>query len=129
MAICKGSFLMIRLLIPPNFDVTKFSLKFGVTNFHSDGTHLVSEEISDLTEADIADCVVDLEKLSRITARQEGSKENARAIPGWASFDDLQAVDYITNNVNDLDSAKAVLIKMARMIVALRDNAFPDIQE
>lgn len=49
----------------------------------------------------------------------------AAAIPGWATWDEAQAVAYIENNVKDLARAKVVLIAMARILVALRDAQWP----
>ncbi len=55
----------------------------------------------------------------------QDAPERARAIPGWATWDEAQAVAYIENNVKDMDSARAVLIDMARLLVALRDAQWP----
>lgn len=49
----------------------------------------------------------------------------AAAIPGWATWDEAQAMAWIADNVKDLASAKTVLIAMARMLVALRDAQWP----
>lgn len=49
----------------------------------------------------------------------------AAAIPGWATWDEDQAVEYIDDNVTDLPSAKVVLKAMARLLVALRDAQWP----
>lgn len=46
-------------------------------------------------------------------------------VPGWATWDEAQAVAYIENNVKDLPSAKIVLAAMARLLVALRDAQWP----
>jgi hypothetical protein len=40
-----------------------------------------------------------------------------------------QAVQYIESNVTDLPSAKRVLKIMARILIALRDEAWPDLPE
>lgn len=55
----------------------------------------------------------------------EDAPARAAAIPGWATWDEAQAVAYIENNVKDLASAKVVLIAMARVLVALRDAQWP----
>lgn len=55
----------------------------------------------------------------------QDAPERARAIPGWATWDEAQAVAYIENNVKDLASAKIVLVAMARLLVALRDAQWP----
>lgn len=57
-------------------------------------------------------------------AAAEGSAEN---IPGWATWDEQQATDWITNNVTDLASAKTALLAITRMVVALRDAQWPNL--
>ena len=49
------------------------------------------------------------------------ARQRVEAVPGWASWRDEEAVDFINANVTDLASAKRVLVAMARVIVALRD--------
>jgi len=67
--------------------------------------------------------------LVRIRDRKSSSKTNAKAIPNWATWDEAQTVQYITDNVTSLATAKTVLIAMARLIVALRDETWPDLPE
>ena len=47
--------------------------------------------------------------------------DKLRNIPGWATWDVEQAVDYINTNVTSLATAKTVLVAMAKMLVVLRD--------
>jgi len=63
------------------------------------------------------------EQAARKTA--DDAPARAAAIPGWATWDEAQAVAYIENNVKDLASAKIVLVAMARLLVALRDAQWP----
>lgn len=53
----------------------------------------------------------------------------AANIPGWATWTEQETLDYITNNVTDLASAKVVLLAMARLLVALRNKTWPNLQE
>jgi len=62
-------------------------------------------------------------------AIEQQAETDAKNIPGWATWDMAQAVDYIQANVKDLASAKNVLIAMAKMLVVLRDKAFPKLGE
>lgn len=55
----------------------------------------------------------------------EQAMNDAAAIPGWAGWSEQQALDYINTNVTDLDSAKTVMLAMARMLVALRNQTWP----
>lgn len=50
-----------------------------------------------------------------------------RNIPGWATWDMGQTVDYINKNVTSLATAKTVLVAMAKMLVVLRDMTFADV--
>ena len=49
----------------------------------------------------------------------------ASAIPGWATWDEAETVAWIEDNVRDLESAKQVLVAMARLLVAQRDALWP----
>jgi hypothetical protein len=69
----------------------------------------------------------ELLQAERAEALQKKSDDSARNIPGWAKWSERQALDYIEQNVTDLESAKAVLKAMARMILALRDKSFQNI--
>jgi hypothetical protein len=59
---------------------------------------------------------------------QADAKGQAAAVPNWATWTEQQAVDWINANVTNLASAKQVLIAMARMLVALRNQTWPDLQ-
>lgn len=50
-----------------------------------------------------------------------------RNIPGWATWDMGQTVDYINKNVTSLATAKTVLVAMAKMLVVLRDMTLADV--
>jgi len=50
-------------------------------------------------------------------------------IPGWTTWDEQQALDWIDTDVTDLDSAKQALSAMARMIVAMRNKLWPELQD
>ena len=82
-------------------------------------------------DVQIAQSVLDAHDPDVLTPAQEAleqarlAPERARAIPGWATWDEAQAVAYIENNVKDLPSAKIALVAMARLLVALRDAQWP----
>lgn len=59
---------------------------------------------------------------------QAGAESQAEAIPGWATWTEAEALDYINTNVVDLPSALIVLRAMARMLVALRNNTWPRLE-
>ena len=60
---------------------------------------------------------------------EESSITAAKSIPGWATWDEAKALDYIESEVIDLKSAKVVLAAMARLLIALRNKQWPDLQE
>lgn len=60
--------------------------------------------------------------------RQEQAESDAAAIPGYASWTEQEMLDYIEANVTNLASAKTVLKAMGRMIVALRNKAWPGLE-
>jgi hypothetical protein len=53
----------------------------------------------------------------------------AAAIPNWATWTEAQVVDYINTNVTSLAAAKVVLVVLARMVVALRNETWPGLQQ
>lgn len=61
--------------------------------------------------------------ISKRTAA-EGAAGN---IPGWATWSESEATDWIDNNVTDLASAKTALRALTRMVVALRDAQWPNL--
>lgn len=75
--------------------------------------------------------VVDAHDPDALTAGQAAlaasadADTRAKAIPGWAQWDEQQAIDYINETVTDLASAKTVLVAMARLLVAQRDALWP----
>ena len=64
-----------------------------------------------------------------LLAKEQQAETDAGAIPGWATWNEQQALDYIENNVVDLNSAKSVLKALARMTIALRNKTFPNLEE
>ena len=77
---------------------------------HGEGDPVVTETI-----------IKDPEKLA-IETQATSDMQN---IPGWATWDMTQVLNYIETNVTDLASAKVVLKAMAQMLVALRNKNWP----
>jgi hypothetical protein len=145
------------ITIPFNFDGDKFIAKFGDVEFHVDGDQLVCPSQPNLTEADLADCVVDMEAYQRISDRTTNAESNAKQIPGWAMWDAQQAGEWANTNLvaplatirtqavaaGTLAAIKPVFIalidlvgvlidavmKMGRLVIALRDRTFPRLPE
>lgn len=68
-----------------------------------------------------------LSKSERLDAVRTGAKDAAAAIPNWATWTAPQATDWLTANIADVNTRTA-LIAMARMLVALRNARWPDLQ-
>lgn len=62
-------------------------------------------------------------------ARKENAKQEAGLASQLKSLTPQGAVDYIETNVTNLASAKAVMKIMARMLIALRDEVWPEMPE
>ena len=58
-----------------------------------------------------------------------GAKTHAENIPSYATWTGAQAETWIENNVNNLASAKIVLKALAKMVIALRNERWPDLQD
>lgn len=54
-------------------------------------------------------------------AAQEQAANDLGNLPGWATWTTEEANSWIKNNVTDLNSAKTILIGMAKAIIYLRD--------
>ena len=61
--------------------------------------------------------------------RKASAKGEAALATALKTITPAEAVTYINNKVTDLTSAKAVLKLMARMLIALRDEVWPDLPE
>ena len=97
--------------------------------------HLVGE--FDAEDENTAVTIVTNHDMSTRTQRQideaaaattsEQARTNVANIPGWATYTEAQALAWIDTNVTDLASAKRALRAMARMLVALRDAQWPNL--
>jgi hypothetical protein len=61
-------------------------------------------------------------------AREAAAVTEAGLAVEFKALTPAQAVAYIENNVTDLASAKTAMQGLARLIVALRDQVWPDLQ-
>lgn len=64
-----------------------------------------------------------------VRARREGAREEARLAEALRTCTPQQAVDYIEANVTNLASAKAALKLMVRVLVAMRDEVWPEMAD
>lgn len=88
-------------IMPDSFEQTTYDALLAAHN----PALLTSEQEAELIEASAID--------------------RASAIPGYATWNEAEALAYIEANVTDLDSAKAVMSALARMIIAVRDQLWP----
>ena len=78
-------------------------------------------------EAALDGALADIDTQNSINALQESARNEAAAIPNWATWTAQQASDWLTANIADTNTRTA-LIAMARMLVALRNARWPDLQ-
>lgn len=62
-------------------------------------------------------------------ARKTAAKNNAKLAMAMKTVTPQGAVDYIDSYVTNLSTAKDVLKLMARMLIAMRDEVWPDLPE
>lgn len=62
-------------------------------------------------------------------ARRANAQAEAKLAAQLRSLTPQQAVDYIETNVTNLASAKTVIKIMARMLIAMRDEIWPEMSE
>lgn len=55
--------------------------------------------------------------------------DRLEGLPGWATWDTQQAVDYINAEVTDLATAKQVMVAQAKMLIAIRDFLLPHLDK
>lgn len=70
-----------------------------------------------------------LELTSPAKARKNMAKSNAKMATTIKSLTPKQAVDYIEKNVTNIATAKTVMKVMARMLISMRDEIWPDLPE
>lgn len=138
---------MAIVTIPADFDGAKFTDKFDldIHDFHIDGDQLSCPSLPNLTEADLLDCVVDLERLARITERRTSAKAIAKSVPGWAVWSPAQfnawcdanlmtdvQIDALTLNANlktNLKANNAFTRNAGLMLITFRDDKWSDLPE
>jgi hypothetical protein len=86
---------------------------------------LREEAARDAEEA--AGLIADAERVALEAVAASGGTL-AASIPGWATWTDAEVLDHIDSNVTDLASAVVVLKALARMIVALRNRTWPNLE-
>jgi hypothetical protein len=67
---------------------------------------------------------------AELQAEAEGERvaralDAARAIPGWATFSEAEAVEWIDTHITDLPTAKQALRAYAQLLIAIRDRLWP----
>ena len=63
-----------------------------------------------------------------IEERERQARDDVLAIAGWATWTEAGAIAWIDANVTDLASAITALKAMARMVIAVRNRLWPDLE-
>lgn len=89
-------------------------------------------------ETDLITSILDAHDPSVLTDEQilqqavEETENNAisiaESIPGWATWDLDTTLNYIDTNLTDLASAKVIISAMAKMMIALRNKTWPNLE-
>jgi hypothetical protein len=118
--------------IPLYFTGKKFMTKYGITDphsFHIDD-ELVCPAFPNLTDDDLLDCVetqAERDAMSAASIRKANAKTEAALAIALKSLTPAQAITYIDTTVTNIASAKTVLKVMVRMLIAMRDEVWPDL--
>lgn len=56
------------------------------------------------------------------------AKTQAQNVPNWARWDEATTITWLQTHVTDLASAKTALINLTRMVIALRNEIWPDLE-
>lgn len=81
-----------------------------------------------LTQA-LIDLATEESNQQTIDAVQVGAKAEVQAIPNYATWTTSQANSWLETNVTDLASAKVALKALATMVIAMRNELYPDLQD
>lgn len=87
---------------------------------------IVTFEESELNAALIRNLEAQQE-LKDVEIVRDASKSQAENIPAWASWTELEVIAWVETNLPD-DNTRIAVISMARMIVALRNQTWPELQ-
>jgi uncharacterized membrane protein len=60
---------------------------------------------------------------------KDNAKTQFRNIPNWASWTEDETLTWFDANVTNASSALPVMRNMIRMLIALRNEVYPDLQE
>jgi hypothetical protein len=118
--------------IPIYFTGSKFMAKYGITDprsFHIDD-ELVCPAFPNLTDSDLLDCVetqAERDAMVATALRKTNAKTEAALAIALKSLTPAQAITYIDTTVTNIASAKTVLKVMVRMLIAMRDEVWPDL--
>ena len=66
-------------------------------------------------------------KLNSLAGSQADSAKRVKNIPNWATWNEAQAQQWIDDNLLTLVDARTALKAMSRMLIALRDAQFPNL--
>jgi len=142
---------MVSVPVPRNFDGKKFASKFGLTgerdfyiNVFNGERSLIVPSLDELAPEDIADCVADTERVKRVHDRAREAESHAKAIPGWATMDEAQALEWFNANLSDeiidsfqvpanikqfMKAQNTALRNVVRMLIAQRNALWPELPE
>ena len=71
------------------------------------------------------------DEIDDIALIEDDAKQRLKAIPNWATWTEEQAVEWFTTHINNLaipDDVKSLLADYGRMLLALRDKTFPNLE-
>lgn len=86
-----------------------------------------SRELSESEAAQAKAITAAHDPTDHIAARKAAAESAAAAVPNWSTWTAEKAEEYINANVTTLAGARVVLAAMAKLLVALRDEAWPEL--
>ena len=134
--------------IPSNFSGQKFMLKYSLTknDFGDDGNgNLLCPSLPALTDAELLDCALTTNELlafAQAALRLQNARVTAKAIPDWATWSQAEWQTYFDTNLSTTQVATVTTIAIARtmlnrqnlviqnlvkLVLAMRDNQWPDL--
>lgn len=139
----------MRIIVNKVIVSSKLGRELVVAGIQHNGMSIFRNELEillvDENQAPQAQAVVDAhDGVDTVGQRFEAAEGQVRAIPGWATWSEAEALDWWTTNLSDaqvdavanLADAKVILKRqntairaMARMLIAMRDRLWPGLAD
>ncbi len=115
------------------FQATGIDVLYRYTFYPPDQVHIVGDDVAEaqtqiqtVIDSHTPDPLYFPEDLERI--RQEQAEQNVSDIPGWATWTEAEALAWFDANVTDTATAIQVERALVRIVLAMRNKLWPNLE-